>query len=125
MKLWDKGVETEKLIEKFTIGKDNELDLLLARYDVLGTIAHIRMLKGIGLLSEQELKKSEANLQAIFDAAAKQDLHLALIRLPVTMFPDLAADQEYVLCLRSVLMKPEHEQWVEEIYNRLIKAAVT
>jgi argininosuccinate lyase len=57
MKLWDKGVETEKLIEKFTIGKDNELDKQLARYDVLGTIAHIRMLQGIGLLSEFELKK--------------------------------------------------------------------
>ena len=69
--------------------------------------------------------EASAASQAIFDAAAKQDLHLALIRLPVTMFPDLAADQEYVLCLRSVLMKPEHEQWVEEIYNRLIKAAVT
>jgi len=70
MKLWDKGVETEKLIEKFTIGKDNELDLLLARYDVLGTIAHIRMLKGIGLLSEQELKKLEYELIQIYKVIA-------------------------------------------------------
>jgi argininosuccinate lyase len=71
MKLWDKGVETEKLIEKFTIGKDNELDLQLASYDVLGTIAHIRMLQGIGLLSELELKKLEYELIQIFKSTEK------------------------------------------------------
>ena len=45
MKLWEKGYsETDKLIEQFTVGKDRELDLLLARYDVLGSLAHITML---------------------------------------------------------------------------------
>ncbi len=76
MKLWDKGVETEKLIEKFTIGKDNELDLQLARYDVLGTIAHIRMLQGIGLLSELELKKLEYELIQIFNIIVKGDFKI-------------------------------------------------
>src|SRR5664279_2108555 len=76
MKLWDKGVETEKLIEKFTIGKDNELDLQLARYDVLGTIAHIRMLQGIGLLSEQELKKLEYELIQIFNIIVKGEFEI-------------------------------------------------
>jgi argininosuccinate lyase len=66
MKLWDKGVETEKIIETFTIGKDNELDLPLAKYDVLGTLAHIMMLQRIGLLSEVELKKLEYELIQIF-----------------------------------------------------------
>jgi argininosuccinate lyase len=71
MKLWDKGVETEKLIEKFTIGKDYELDIQLAKYDVLGTIAHIRMLQGIGLLTEFELKKLEYELIQIFQSIEK------------------------------------------------------
>lgn len=71
MKLWDKGTETEKFIEKFTIGRDNELDLRLARYDVLGTIAHIRMLESIGLLSRQELKKLEYALIQIFENIEK------------------------------------------------------
>ncbi|HXW14597.1 MAG TPA: aminotransferase class I/II-fold pyridoxal phosphate-dependent enzyme [Terriglobia bacterium] len=57
--------------------------------------------------------------QRIFTAAAKRGLHLALIRLPVGYFPELAADttdhQEMVLCLRSVLMKPEHREWLSRI----------
>lgn len=65
--------------------------------------------------------------QQIFEEAAKEQLHLALIHLPVSFFrenwPELAADgEEDVLCLRSVLMKPEHESWVEricEILNRI------
>ena len=67
MKLWDKGTALEKLIETFTIGKDNELDVVLAPYDVLGTIAHIRMLKHIGLLTETELKKLEYELIRIYN----------------------------------------------------------
>jgi len=66
MKLWDKGVDIERLIEKFTIGKDNELDIQLAKYDVLGTIAHILMLQSIGLLSEFEVKKLEYELIRIY-----------------------------------------------------------
>lgn len=55
MKLWNKGFEPDKAIEKFTVGQDRELDLRLARYDVEGSMAHIRMLQSIGLLSEEEL----------------------------------------------------------------------
>jgi tyrosine decarboxylase / aspartate 1-decarboxylase len=55
----------------------------------------------------------------IFTAAAKRGLHLALIRLPLSYFPVLAADsldrQDTVLCLRSVLMKPEHREWLSQI----------
>ncbi len=53
-KLWEKGVSVNKEIEKFTIGKDRELDLSLARYDVLGTMAHAEMLHSIGILEEKE-----------------------------------------------------------------------
>jgi argininosuccinate lyase len=56
MKLWEKGIETNKLVEQFTVGKDRELDLLLAEADILGTLAHIRMLESIGLLTNNELK---------------------------------------------------------------------
>ncbi len=56
MKLWSKGFEPDKMIEQFTVGKDRELDLRLARYDVQGSMAHIRMLESIGLLESDELE---------------------------------------------------------------------
>ena len=56
MKLWDKGFEPDKMIEKFTVGQDRELDLRLAIYDIEGSMAHIRMLESIGLLRNDELK---------------------------------------------------------------------
>ena len=55
MKLWNKGFEPDKAIEEFTVGHDRELDMRLARYDVQGSMAHIRMLESIGLLSAEEL----------------------------------------------------------------------
>ena len=56
MKLWDKGTEPSKIIERFTVGNDRELDMHLAKYDVQGTIAHVTMLESIGLLAKDELK---------------------------------------------------------------------
>ena len=56
-KLWDKGYDDDALIDKFTVGKDRELDLYLAQYDILGTMAHITMLSKVGLLLEEDLKK--------------------------------------------------------------------
>ena len=54
-KLWEKNPEVNQEIEKFTVGRDRELDLYLARYDVLGSMAHITMLESIGLLGKDEL----------------------------------------------------------------------
>lgn len=68
MKLWDKGFEPDKMIEEFTVGNDRLLDLRLARYDVEGSMAHIRMLKSIGLLQADELEKLLAALSDIRDA---------------------------------------------------------
>lgn len=66
---------------------------------------------------------ASAASQWIFDQAAQRHLHLALIQLPVSFFatawPQLVKDQDNVLCLRSVLMKPEHEPWLDEIMERL------
>jgi argininosuccinate lyase len=64
-KLWDKGVPVNKEIEEFTIGNDRELDISLARYDILGTLAHAAMLRSIGILTGQEqedLKRELLNL---------------------------------------------------------------
>lgn len=55
MQLWNKGFEPDKNIEEFTVGQDHELDLRLAKYDVQGSMAHIKMLESIGLLSKEEL----------------------------------------------------------------------
>lgn len=54
-KLWEKGIEANKLVENFTVGNDRVLDLKLAKYDILGSIAHITMLESIGLLTKDEL----------------------------------------------------------------------
>ena len=55
MKLWEKSVQVDKGIERYTIGRDREMDLYLAPYDVLGSMAHITMLESIGLLTRDEL----------------------------------------------------------------------
>ena len=65
MQLWNKGYEPDKMIEEYTVGNDRELDMRLARYDVQGSMAHIRMLHKIGLLEEEELTKLLAELQNI------------------------------------------------------------
>ena len=67
MKLWNKGFEPDKCIEKFTVGRDRELDMRLARYDVQGSMAHIRMLESIGLLTKEELEVLLPALQQIYD----------------------------------------------------------
>ena len=64
-KLWDKGFEIQDKIERFTIGRDREMDLYLAEVDVLGSMAHITMLESIGLLQADELKQLLAELRNI------------------------------------------------------------
>ena len=54
-KLWEKHIDVNPEIERFTVGRDRELDLLLARYDVLGSIAHSTMLQSIGMLTSEEM----------------------------------------------------------------------
>ena len=65
-KLWDKNSTINKAIETFTIGSDKELDVFLAPYDVLGSIAHIKMLEKIGLLKAEELKVLHEGLKEIY-----------------------------------------------------------
>ena len=65
MKLWDKGFSTDKKIDHFTVGNDRELDLHLAKYDVIASTAHAKMLGEIGLLTQKETESLVSELQAI------------------------------------------------------------
>jgi len=66
MKLWEKGIDVDAAIEKFTVGKDRELDLLLAPFDILGSIAHVTMLESIGLIAKDELPLLLDELKRIY-----------------------------------------------------------
>jgi argininosuccinate lyase len=67
MKIWQKeNVSTSEKIEKFTVGKDREMDLQLAPFDVLGSLAHTRMLQTIGLLTDIELVDIQTELKNIY-----------------------------------------------------------
>lgn len=65
-KLWEKSVQVNHDVERFTVGRDREMDLYLAPYDILGSLAHIDMLQSIGLLSADELEKLTAELRHIY-----------------------------------------------------------
>ena len=69
MKLWEKGIPVNKAIEDFTVGKDRELDLLLAPFDILGSMAHITMLESIGLIERNELPVLMAELRKLYQVA--------------------------------------------------------
>lgn len=66
-KLWQKDTETEQSVEKFTVGNDRELDHQLAAFDVLGSLAHTRMLESIGLMDKNDLNEVQAGLKVIFN----------------------------------------------------------
>lgn len=70
-KLWEKNYEINHEIERFTVGRDREMDLYLAKYDVLGSMAHITMLESIGLLDKEELKPLLDELKNIYELCEK------------------------------------------------------
>ena len=65
-KLWEKSVQVDRDVERFTVGKDREMDLYLAPFDILGSLAHISMLQSIGLLTAEELKQLTEELRNIY-----------------------------------------------------------
>lgn len=69
MKLWEKNVQVNKDVESYTVGRDREMDVYLAPYDVLGSMAHITMLESIGLLSKDELELLLKELKKIYQIA--------------------------------------------------------
>lgn len=72
-KLWEKSVHVAGEIDRFTVGHDRELDLYLAPYDIMGSMAHITMLNAIGLIADDELPVLLAELRAIYDVARRGD----------------------------------------------------
>ena len=69
MKLWEKGIPVNKAIEEFTVGKDRELDIYLAPYDILGSMAHITMLESVGLIEKNELPVLLRELKKLYQIA--------------------------------------------------------
>ncbi len=76
MKLWDKGISVNKKIEEFTVGRDRELDVLLAPFDIMGTIAHITMLESVGLLSKSDLDQLIPELKALYIKSEKGEFEI-------------------------------------------------
>ena len=74
--IWNKGFDADKLVENFTVGKDREFDLRLAKYDIIGSMAHIKMLVKIGLVEETEEKILRAELQNILNEVEKGNFKL-------------------------------------------------
>jgi len=76
MKLWQKDKSALAEVEKFTVGKDRDLDIYLAPFDVLGSLAHTKMLESVGLLSKEELSLLQTELKNIYDEIQKTDFKL-------------------------------------------------
>lgn len=76
-KIWNKGFDADKLVENFTIGRDREFDERLAKYDIIGSMAHIKMLVKIGLLEAEEEEILQAELQNIFAEVESGNFRLA------------------------------------------------
>ncbi|GGG36190.1 argininosuccinate lyase [Croceivirga lutea] len=91
MKLWDKGFSTDKKIDTFTVGNDRELDLLLAKYDVIASTAHAKMLAKVGLISDDEAKLLVKELAAIGKSIEKGDFTIE------DDFEDMHSKIEYIL----------------------------
>lgn len=75
-KLWEKNFEVNREIERFTVGRDREMDLYLAKYDVLGSMAHITMLESIGLLAKEELEPLLAELRNIYHVCERGEFRI-------------------------------------------------
>ncbi|NNK81228.1 MAG: argininosuccinate lyase [Flavobacteriales bacterium] len=91
MKLWDKGYSIDNIVERFTVGKDRELDLVLAKYDVQGSMAHARMLSSIGIMEPEELDDVISALEEILLTIEKGDFSIE------ETFEDVHSKIEYEL----------------------------
>ena len=76
MKLWQKDIAALKEVEQFTVGNDREMDLYLAAFDVLGSLAHTTMLESVGLLNEDDLKVLKVELKKIYHQIVAGDFIL-------------------------------------------------
>ena len=142
MKLWDKGYSTDAFVEEFTVGRDRELDLYLAEADVLGNMAHMKMLHSIGLISDQDHDALVEGLKKIYKQVIAgdftieegvEDVHSQVEFLLTQMCGDAGKrihtgrsrnDQVMVdlkLFSRSAIISLQHS--VEELFNALMRKA--
>ena len=91
MKIWEKGIGIEKIVEEFTVGKDRELDLQLVKYDLKASRAHAQMLEKTGLLTSDELKALEKSLDGMEKQAEQGEFVIE------EDFEDMHSKIEYVL----------------------------
>lgn len=75
-KLWQKNTDADQAVDKYTVGRDREMDMYLAEADVLGSLAHTRMLESIGLLSTEELAEVQAELKNIYREIKSGDFRI-------------------------------------------------
>ena len=75
-KLWDKGFKLDNKIEEFTVGRDREMDMYLAEYDVLGSMAHVKMLQSIKILTKEEEEKLYSGLKEIWEQIIKREFKI-------------------------------------------------
>ena len=94
MKLWEKGIQTDKKIEQFTVGNDRELDLVLAKYDAIGSIAHAKMLGEIQLLTTAETDSLVRVLNEILQDIEKGNFEIE------DNFEDVHSKVEYLLTVK-------------------------
>ncbi len=139
-KLWEKSVQVNQEIERFTVGHDREMDLYLAKYDVLGSMAHITMLESIGLLTKEDLNALLDELKNIYVEAERgdfiieegvEDVHSQVELMLTRKLGDVGKkihsgrsrnDQvllDLKLFTRSELKEITHQ--VEELFNALIE----
>lgn len=139
-KLWEKNFEVNAEIERFTVGRDREMDLYLAKYDVLGSMAHITMLESIGLLEKDELRSLLGELKNIYKTCEEgkfvieegvEDVHSQVEMMLTRRLGDMGKkihsgrsrnDQVLVdlkLFIRNELM--EIVEGVEILFNELIR----
>ncbi len=140
MKLWSKGFEPDKMIEQFTVGNDRELDLRLARYDIEGSMAHIRMLESIGLLTGEELDRLLKGLAEIMGTVddgtftieeGVEDVHSQVEFMLTKKLGDIGkkihsgrSRNDQVLVDLKLFMREELKSLalaVEKLFNRLIE----
>ena len=76
MKLWQKDKDSLSEVTRFTVGQDREMDLHLARFDVLGSLAHVQMLESVGLLKKEELQKLSSELKEIYKQIVAGDFQI-------------------------------------------------
>lgn len=140
MKLWSKGFEPDKMIEQFTVGNDRELDLRLARYDIEGSMAHIKMLESIGLLTREELDRLLDGLAEIMGTVddgtftiedGVEDVHSQVEFMLTKKLGDIGkkihsgrSRNDQVLVDLKLFMREELKSLalaVEKLFNRLIE----